>query len=176
MLQCYKLEACATSAFHPWRIKSHRITDRGMAVIQESRNINQRKPSAHSAPLREKKIPLLLRLRPSRSLPRTRCGAPRNDGESIRVPSEKNRGKFTNRCHRAAATSWKLMLQCYKLAACDTAVAQASLLAMRPKASKNRRLCHYAAIISWKLVLHPRSSVADKTSSHRKSGNAGDPG
>ncbi len=158
VLHCYKLEACATLLqagslcyirVHPWLIKNNRITDRGMAVTPARRCINHQKPSACSAPLREKKIPLLLRLR-------LRL-APRNDGESIRGPSARIRCKFTNRCHPAAATSWKLVLHCYKLEACATAVAQASLLAMRPKASKNRRIYHNAAITSWKHVLHPRS-------------------
>ena len=58
----HTLEACATSAFHPWLVKNHRITDQGMAVTPARRCINHQKPSAHSAPLREKKIPLLLRL------------------------------------------------------------------------------------------------------------------
>ncbi len=122
---------------------------------------------------------------------------------ALRPKASKNR----RQCHYGAITSWKLVLHCYKPEACDTAVAQASLLALRPKASKipgyvamtakvsvvhpheiganfqigppllksqAGSLCY--TVTNRKLVLHPHSSVADKTSSHRRFGNGGDPG
>ena len=66
-----------SSVFHPREsvaCKNHHASNYGMAVIQVSLSLNQRKHSAHSAPRREHKIKRTFRL----LMGRRRRSAPRN--------------------------------------------------------------------------------------------------
>ena len=73
------------------------------------------------APLREHTIKSAFdSIASSWSFPRTRCGAPCEDGESMRGSFTNLRGRFKNQGVLKPITSWKLVLHCCKLEACAT--------------------------------------------------------